>query len=280
MPATTLLDTGSICIVDYRCTAVPGDAPFEERHRSHMLAYVRRGSFGCRTRGRLHELVPGSMFVGHPGDDYVCLHEHHTNGDECLSFQLAPALAASLDDQSRTWRVGSVPPVPELGVMAELAQATAEGRSDVGLDEIGMMLAARFVDLVRGKRTSRSALVSRDRRRVVDTARWIDENAHEPITLTDAARHSGLSDFHFLRLFRAGLDVTPHQYLVRCRLRRAARLLSQADKPVTDVAFESGFGDLSNFIRTFRRAAGMSPRAFRRLSRAERGVLSVRFAAG
>ena len=47
------------------------------------------------------------------------------------------------------------------------------------------------------------------------------------------------------------------------RLRRAARLLSSTDQPITDIAFGVGFGDLSNFVRTFHRAAGVSPRRFR-----------------
>ena len=57
------------------------------------------------------------------------------------------------------------------------------------------------------------------------------------------------------------LGVTPHQYLVRSRLRHAARLLADDERPITDVAFDVGFGDLSNFVRTFHRAAGVSPRA-------------------
>ena len=59
------------------------------------------------------------------------------------------------------------------------------------------------------------------------------------------------------------LGVTPHQYLVRSRLRHAARLLADDDRPITDVALDVGFGDLSNFVRTFHRAAGVSPRRFR-----------------
>ena len=58
--------------------------------------------------------------------------------------------------------------------------------------------------------------------------------------------------------------VTPHQYLVRSRLRRAARLLSERERSVTDIAIDVGFGDLSNFVRTFHRAAGVSPTEFRR----------------
>jgi AraC family transcriptional regulator len=51
---------------------------------------------------------------------------------------------------------------------------------------------------------------------------------------------------------------------VRARLRRAAKLLAQGTLPVGAIAYEVGFGDLSNFVRTFRRAAGRAPRDFRR----------------
>jgi hypothetical protein len=85
MNVTTLLQRQSISVSDFRCSAGPGDAPFVERHRSHSISFVRKGSFGCRSRGRFFELVAGSVLVGHPGDEYVCSHDH-VCGDECLSF--------------------------------------------------------------------------------------------------------------------------------------------------------------------------------------------------
>ena len=87
-----------------------------------------------------------------------------------------------------------------------------------------------------------------------------------------------MSPYHYLRVFSAALGVTPHQYLVRSRLRRAARRLAEGDEPITDVAFDCGFADLSNFVRTFRRAAGVSPRAFRRGTRADRKKVQDRLA--
>ena len=77
------------------------------------------------------------------------------------------------------------------------------------------------------------------------------------------ARHAGLSPFHFLRVFSDVVGVTPHQYLMRCRLRRASRALVETDRSITDIAYDAGFGDLSRFVKTFTRAAGRSPRAFR-----------------
>jgi AraC family transcriptional regulator len=89
----------------------------------------------------------------------------------------------------------------------------------------------------------------------------------------------GLSPFHFLRLFALVLGVTPHQYLVRSRLRHAARLLADQERSITDVAYDVGFGDLSNFVRTFHRAAGVSPGAFRRAAGGDRRILRERLAA-
>ena len=277
MNATTLLQRKSISVFDFRCSAGPGDAPFAEQHRGHSISFVRKGSFGCHSRGRFFELVAGSVLVGHPGDEYTCTHDH-VCGDECLSFSLAPELVEALDDRADVWRIGAAPPLPELMVLGELAQTAADGNSDIGLDEVGQLFAGRFVDVVAGRAPKPMDAALRDRRRAVETALWIDAHSHRPIDLEDAADQAGISPFHFLRLFRHVLGVTPHQYLVRSRLRHAARRLADDDSPITDIAYDVGFGDLSNFVRTFHRAAGASPLRFRQASRGDRKILQERLA--
>ena len=275
MIRTKLLERDRISVTEFRCTAVPGDKPFAEQYAAHSISYVRKGSFGCRSRGRFFELVAGSILVGHPGDEYVCTHDH-VCGDECLSFFLGPELVEAIGDRAEAWRIGSAPPLPELMVLGELAQAAACGRSDVGLDEVGQVFASRFVEVVSGRPHKAMATPARDRRRAVETALWIDAHSHQQIDLEQAAGQAGISPFHFLRLFSSVLGVTPHQYLVRSRLRHAARLLADNDIPITDVAYDVGFGDLSNFVRTFHRAAGVSPRRFREGSRGMRKIFQER----
>ena len=266
-------------MIDYRCEVQPEDVPFVELHDNFSLSYVRKGSFGYHARGRSFELVPGSILIGHPGDEYTCTHEH-SGGDECLSFHFAPELAESLGYGPDMRRAIGVPPLPELMVLAELGQAAAEGKSEVGLDEVGVMLAVRFLEsLCGGQRRAAEARVC-DRRRAVEAARWIDANSHESIDLESAAAEFGLSPFHFLRLFAKVLGVTPHQYLIRSRLRRAARLLADDTRSITEVALDVGFGDLSNFVRTFRRAAAMSPRSFRQAAKGDRGIIQDRMICG
>jgi AraC-like DNA-binding protein len=274
---TSLLQRGLISVSDFRCTAGPDDRPFVEQFACHSISYVRKGSFGCRTRGRSFELVAGSVLVGHPGDEYLCSHDHCC-GDECLSFFLAPELVEAIGDRNDVWRVGAAPPLPELMVLGELAQATADGRNDVGLDEIGQVLASRFVEVVSGRVQRPMPAAPRDRRRAVETALWIDAHSHRDIDLEQAAAQAEISPFHFLRLFSNVLGVTPHQYLVRSRLRHAARLLADDEISITDVAYDVGFGDLSNFVRTFHRAAGVSPRRFREASRGDRKIFQERLA--
>lgn len=277
MDATTLLSTRSMTVSEFRCDAGPDDTPFAECRTGHSIAYVRSGSFGCRCRAGSFELVAGSMLVGAPGEEYTCTHEH-VSGDVCLGFFFSEELVDALDGRREIWRIGATPPLPELMVLGELAQTAADGNCDLGLDEVGQILAGRFVDVVSGKVRKPATPTARDRRRAVEAALWIDANSHAEVDLEQAARQAGLSPFHFLRLFSAVLGVTPHQYLVRSRLRHAARLLTDDDIAVTDVAYDVGFGDLSNFVRTFHRAAGVSPTKFRQASRGERKILQERVA--
>ena len=275
MQTTSMLASGPIQVVDYVCSATSHSAPFTELHSGYSLSFVRQGSFGYHSRGRSFELVAGSVLVGFPGDEFVCTHEHHAGGDECLSLRLSDEFVALLGDAPAIWQQGALPPQAELMVLGELAQAVIAGQSDAGLNEVAHCFAARFISLVGGRGKLPLTVTSRDRKRAVDAAHWLDSRAQEAVDLERLAAHVGLSPFHFLRLFSRALGVTPHQYLVRVRLRRAARLLVDPQRTITDVALDVGFSDLSNFVRTFRRAAGVSPGAFRRAARGDRKILQA-----
>ena len=72
MTATTLLRHPALAVIDYRCTAGLHARPYVEQHRGHSLAFVRKGSFGYRSGGRLHggpSRAPGA----HAGDRLLAL---------------------------------------------------------------------------------------------------------------------------------------------------------------------------------------------------------------
>jgi AraC family transcriptional regulator len=263
--AVATLQRGPITAYDYRCEARPGDKPFPEQHESMSVSYVRYGSFGYRARGKSYELVAGSVLVGNAGDEFTCTHDY-AHGDECLSFHIAGDVAEEIAPAG-FWRIGCLPPMEETAVFGELAQAAAQQRSHLGLDEAAMLLAHRAAAVVcEARREFR--LSERDRRRAVEAALWIDEHWGEDSSLHAASAVFGLSPFHFLRIFTRVVGATPHQYVIRSRLRHAARALASSRRSVTEIALECGFNDLSNFARAFRRAAGNSPSAFRNFCKA------------
>src|SRR5439155_8392316 len=134
------------------------------------------------SRGRLHELVAGSFLIGLPGAEFTSTHAH-VCGDDCLAFFLALELVAAIGERSAAWQVGAAPPLSELMVLGELAQAAAEGRSDIGLDEIGHLLASRLVEVVGGEKRKSAQVTARDRRRAVEAALWLDGHSDQPIDL-------------------------------------------------------------------------------------------------
>jgi AraC-like DNA-binding protein len=92
----------------------------------------------------------------------------------------------------------------------------------------------------------------------------IESGSDAPVRLAEAARAACLSEFHFQRLFKQVFTETPHEYGVRLRLERAARLLSETGLPVTQVCLETGFQSPASFSLLFRRRFGVAPREIRK----------------
>ena len=97
----------------------------------------------------------------------------------------------------------------------------------------------------------------------------MEANFAAKLSREEMARAAGLSVSYFSKLFTHCIGLSPHQYLVRCRLRHGKKLLVTPEEnlSIVDVAAEAGFADQAHFSRHFRRAYGVSPLAFRRNAR-------------
>lgn len=83
-------------------------------------------------------------------------------------------------------------------------------------------------------------------------------------SITAIARASGVTRFHFIRLFKAVFGETPHQYRSLARIEKAKHLLILSDLSITDVCMAVGFSSLGSFSALFSRRVGMSPSEFQR----------------
>jgi AraC-like DNA-binding protein len=91
----------------------------------------------------------------------------------------------------------------------------------------------------------------------------VDSRYFEPLRVTDLAREAGMSPAHFSREFRRAFGEPPHTYLLTRRLERAAALLRNTDRPVTEICFAVGWGSLGSFTTSFGRIYGTTPVAYR-----------------
>ena len=222
---------------------------------------VDRGVFSCRNARGEAVLGPGWLMFGNEGEAYVCSHENGA-GDDCIVLGLSGPIHDAIQDA--LGQVGGAftrPAVPPLPRVAALLKPLLSGVEGFALEETALAVVAAVQGALGGRAP---APAPRERDRAVAAARYIETHAAEPLTLAAVAREVGLSPFHFLRSFQRAIGITPHQYLVRTRLTRAITLLADTTMPVTEAAYEAGWADLSNFIRTFRRDVGCSPREFRR----------------
>ena len=114
-------------------------------------------------------------------------------------------------------------------------------------------------------------------RRLLRAKDRMDAASHEEWPVNRLAQVSGVSEAHFARSFKQAFGTPPHRYLLTRRIERAMALLRETDRPITDIAFDTGWASLGTFGRTFRDITGHSPSAVRSQGRqaADLGAMPV-----
>lgn len=100
-------------------------------------------------------------------------------------------------------------------------------------------------------------------RRLLRAKDRMDGASHEEWPVRRLAHVSGVSDAHFARSFKEAFGLPPHRYLLTRRIERAKTLLRDTALSITEIAFQTGWGSLGTFGRTFRDVTGKSPGEFR-----------------
>ncbi|WP_233829288.1 helix-turn-helix domain-containing protein [Paraburkholderia sp. ZP32-5] len=280
-------------VADLLCTFGPRDPSFEERHDGVCIAMVVAGSFDYRAAPGRELLTPGALLLGNTGECFECGHRHGP-GDRCIAFRYAPgyferlAADAGLAGGQLNFRCASVPALRKLAPLIARACVATSGASSEGnagdeseraesaestengtgarqsaWGELAVELATATLHVAGALTHAPAPASATARSRVAQIVRLIDDTPGAPHTLTNLAAAAGVSDFYFLRTFQQVTGVTPHQYLLRARLRAAALRLRDGDEKIVDIALDCGFNDLSNFNHAFRAEFAASPRTWR-----------------
>lgn len=254
------------------CGAGPEDRPFEERHGAVSIAAVVSGSFTYASDFGRALLHPGALLLGNHGACYQCGHDHG-RGDRCIAVQLTPAyfgeIAATAAGSSRFRFPAAMLPaarstLPHTVMLEATSPEFGIRREPLDTEERLVDFVAAAVRLLSGATIAAQRVSAQDARRISRAIRHIEAHSADPIDLDRLASVAATSKFHFLRIFRRAVGLTPYQFLLSTRLRRAALGLLSSRDPVSAIAYEAGFGDLSTFNSAFRDRFGSTPQAFRR----------------
>jgi AraC family transcriptional regulator len=252
-------------LLDVVCCAGPGDLAFEERHSHCSVSFVAAGSFSYRSATGSALLAPGAVLLGNAGACFECGHEH-AEGDRCVSFHfdacLMEEVARDIGCRSHAFSRPSLPPLRALSRLYARSCIALDGNV-ASVEALAFEVATAALDITSdGPQRLRSS--TRDLRRVVEAVRYLEMHHADSISVCDLAATVNLTRAHFLRLFKSVAGTTPHQFVLRLRLRAAAGHLLYDDDMVTVIAYAVGFQDLSHFTRSFAAEFGCSPSEYRR----------------
>lgn len=233
-------------------------------HANARIGVIFSGAFRARSSLGAALVGPGTLSLSNPGMEYEYSHVDD-GGDRSIVFDYEPAAMAEIADQSgarggRPFRAASVPPSAATAEAVTLAHEALRCGDPDAVREAAMTVAA--IAFAAGGAPA-AAPDGRRAQRISQVLRHIEADYASDCSLDALAARAGLSSFHFLRLFRAATGQTPRQYVIATRLRAAALAIRTTAAPITDVAFDTGFGDLSHFHASFADAFGTSPRAYR-----------------
>jgi AraC family transcriptional regulator len=239
---------------------------WEKQYDKAAIGFVLSGWFDYRAEGGRLTAVPGTVLFGNVGEHFS-VHHLDSLGNRRLvvwydrSFLEAIAAAHGLD-QAR-FRSLALPPGKASSGLFALMQSLA--RRNGATEEAACALAATALTIdQQGRRAS--VVSGRDRRRILAIVGHIEQAFCETCSVSELAALSGFSRYHFMRLFKAVTGQSANQYVIATRLRAAVTRIMQTRAPMSQIAFDVGFNDLSHFNTSFRSMFNCTPRQMRRSS--------------
>ncbi|HEY9606689.1 MAG TPA: AraC family transcriptional regulator [Allocoleopsis sp.] len=243
----------------------------EHQHTMHVIAYGASGSSlgerwldGKLTRERRSQ---GDIAIIPKGISHRC------NWDTSAQFMILAIEPALLVQVGQDWvnpdRIELIPhfmteqDVLIQGIFCALKDELESGKIG-GYLLIDSLKTTLAIHLLRNYCTTQPKLSSyRDGLsflKLQQVKEYINEHLNQDIKLIELAAIVQMSPYHFLRLFKQSMGVTPHQYILQCRIEKAKCLLQHGELSIADVAARVGFCDQSHFTRYFKRIVGVTPK--------------------
>jgi AraC family transcriptional regulator len=141
------------------------------------------------------------------------------------------------------------------------------GKNRVGQLYIDSLANALMINVLRDYSLTQPKIVTYEgglsERQILQVTDYINHHLSDSLKIQDLATHLGISKFHFSRLFKQSIGISPHQYVMQQRIEQAKQLLKKADRSISDIALECGFNSHAHLSKYFRQIVGMTPKVYR-----------------
>lgn len=243
-----------------RFTYLPGYSLVREAFDSFLFLYVQKGTFLLETNGCAQTVNKGQFVLL----DCYSRHAYSTeSGWSCLWCHF-DGITARHWYQNIVSRFGNVFSIPDAQPIISKLNAIYDTFSEGGVVR-EPLLSKYLTDIL----TAIMLYVPSDSgidlhvNIAEKITAYISEHFAEPITVSQLAALAGLSDYHFIRIFKKQTGFTPHEYLLNTRINTARYLLKNSRLPVKEICFSTGFSCESVFCGAFKRIEGMTPAQYR-----------------
>jgi AraC-like DNA-binding protein len=234
-------------------------------HDTYVIGGTHVGSGVLTIRGTQHYAAAGhlTLFNPHEVHDGVPSLEGYSYCATYPSVMLLTAIAAEVSGRADSGTLYFPEPVvhdPHGLVLVTAAHRALEAGSDaLAADEL--LLRAYGYCLARHAHIVPAALGC-EMQSVARVKEFLGLHYAENLTLTELAAEAGLSRYHLIRTFQHTTGLTPHAYLVNCRIEAAKGRLRRGDIPA-EIAATTGFSDQAHLTRVFKAHVGITPGAYR-----------------
>ncbi|MET0650830.1 MAG: AraC family transcriptional regulator [Pyrinomonadaceae bacterium] len=240
---------------------ISGEVDFQERENEQpwVTHRIRKGSFFLTSGGAPYE-CRWKAVTPEPFESMAVFVELPLLQRALEEVFGADAVHARLRDGSAFSDIALDSLMEQL--RGELARPQASPLFVEGIAQlIAVHLARNYGVMDEEARSDSPSLPGFKLRQITD---WIAEHIAEDFDLAQLAAQAGSSKFHFQRLFKAALGVSPSRYQINLRMNEARRLLRETKMSVVEVSLEVGYANPGHFSQLFRRETGLSPSDYRR----------------
>lgn len=257
---------------DYKCHCDLCSVADPEYNESFCLSFIRKGFFGYQTFRRKDEVHVGRVLISKPEYEHIA---SHIDGQPDITtvFEFTIEFFKKMQEQYKdaAWFLKNndihsllLHSNPELDYLHARICKKVEKKNAAALeiDEMVMELLERVMDILTHSGTVPGipdSLKQFHLGTIENAKAYIFENFGRQISLQQLAQHCLVSPFHFSRIFKAIMNVSPHQYLTEVKLNHAKVLLRTTGQSVTDIAFTCGFNSLEHFATAYRLRFKKSP---------------------